>query len=185
MKTMPLIVAAILMSFAAPLAAVEIDITEDPNSEFFIGYRMKYPPSDCEVIWFASQWQRNYLMGVGNCERVSNDRAYRDIMNAMKSVKAKSNAANFSEYQREIKSKIKPETPKTRLRCVDTHSGTYVFLRAEARNKPGWFYLDKLRNGGRLNAGIVGYWKEVKGGNLIADFGISTVNVNMDNVYDC
>ncbi|RIY41943.1 hypothetical protein [Neopusillimonas maritima] len=184
MKT-KLAIAALLAAFVAPSVAVEIDITDDPNKEFFIGYRMEYPPSDCEVIWFASQWQREYLMGMGNCDHVSNDRAYRDIIKTMKSVKSRSNAANFADYRREVDAKIKAETKKNQLRCLDTHSGTYLFLPAKAPNKPDWFILDKLHNGGRLNVSAAGYWQETKDGNLIADFGINTVNVNMANVYEC
>lgn len=175
------VLTALLVSLSTPVLAVEIDITDDPNKDFFIGYSMKYPPSDCEVIWFASQWETEYIMGMGNCDSVSNERAYKDLMKTMESVKSKSKATNFAEFQREIKSKTK----KNRLRCLDTHSGTYIFLPAEAHNRPGWFYLDKLHNGGRLDTSIAGYWREAKNGNLIADFGINTVNVNMANVYEC
>jgi len=184
MKT-KLAIAALLAALAAPSVAVEIDITDDPNKEFFIGYRMKYPPSDCEVIWFAAQWQREYLMGTGNCDHVTNERAYQDLMKTMKSVKLKSSAANFADYRREAEGKARAETAKNRLRCLDVSSGTYLFLPAEAPNRPGWFILDKLHNGGRLNVSAAGYWQETQGGNLLADFGISAVSVNMANVYDC
>lgn len=191
MKALFAIIAAALVGICAPAAAWEIDITNHPDKDFLLGYKRNYP-GDCDVMWWASHWDTEHIFSLGECKGISDERMYNDMMELMKHVKATTDHQNFSEYFREgdriVRERSSPETlamQEIPRRCLDTASGTYVFLPAASRHKSGWFYLSKLYNGQGVDSNIVGHWKKNRDGTLVADLGLNTVSVNMANVYPC
>lgn len=185
MKIKAALVAA-LMSLSSLAAAddINIDITNHPDKDFLLGYEHDYQ-GGCKVVWFESRWNTEHIVSVGGCPGISQDRVLKDMMNEMEYVKSKNKFSNFSEYFRDLETKAAPRPKRVPIKCVETASGVYIFLPAEAHNKPGWRYISKIYSGRSLQSDIVGFWRKNDSGAIIADFGLSLTNINMDNVKDC
>lgn len=163
---------------------IDIDITNNPDKDFLLGYKRDYP-GDCTVTWWASRWNTEHIISIGKCRGTTEKLVYSNMMKDMQYVKSHTKFANFSDYLRDREKNAAKIDEQNKLLCVDTMAGVYIFLPAEAQNKPGWFYISKIYNGRHLASDIVGFWKKNANGTITADFGLSAIAVNMANVKDC
>lgn len=177
---------AVAMAAALQLptaGAISVNVSMPGATNPFTGYQRTYQGKDgvsCTFKFVQPGDGLSYLRSDKECPSfVTEDKVFHDAQKELDRMNRNSSAFTFAEYHKEEQEKR--ATPK----CVDTASGVYIFLHAEAQNKPGWFYISKLHNGQRITSDVVGFWQKTASGAIIADFGLSKVNVNMDNVKDC
>lgn len=174
----------IVLFMTMPTArAVVFDITNDPNLDFFIGYKKNYG-SDCFVHIWQSKTENVYLMSVGDCEKVTSEEAYNDLIRDMNRVQKVSKAKNFIEYKTEL-DKEKNESMGHQF-CIDKIDYVLIFTKAPATNKKGWNYIayNRYSRYGSVNK-MVGFWKKSDEKNVIADFGQGPVLVDKAKAFHC
>lgn len=163
-----------------------IDISNDINKNFLVGYAYKYG-EDCDVRWWAYDDVTEYLMPIGDCKGISKERIYKDVLKQIKYVKANSNAKDFASFYRNGgRNEIDSSNYRMRQFCIDSHNWTYIFLDAEAQNKPGWRYVEAVGMlGGHLKTERVGFWKSTGQNSAIVDYGHGTEVVDISKAYQC
>lgn len=168
MKTrIPIAIALII--FSAQTFALDIDITNHPDKDFILGYKHNYPV-DCDVMWWASQWGTEHIIGVGECDGISKEEAMADMNSLMAAVKKSyPRFNNFSEYFRwkeETSKTSQSPTPKIQF-CVYVKGRTYLFSNTPSQKQEGWniVYLMKSERSSMEN---VATWKSF-GENAVAD----------------
>jgi len=166
--------------------AMAIDITNDVNRDFILGYKYEYN-ENCVVTWWASPSGGEFLMTPDECKGISEKRVYRDMLKQIEYVKASSNAENFSSFYRMGgKNKIDEDNFRIHQFCINSDSLTYLFLNAPAQNKPGWNYVDTITiSGGRLRGGVVGFWKSTGPDSAVVDYGHGVKAVDMSKAFQC
>lgn len=190
-----LLFAAALMALCAPVAAIDIDITNHPDKDFLLGYRHSYP-GDCDAMWWASKWNTEHIMGVGECDGISDEKAMADmnsLMSAIKNLHPEFN--NFSEYfrwknnltekvNREAKAQTMPSPGYPRQFCVDGEEHKYFFADVHTSLKPGWKRAYKRRHGGEKLEDL-GFWQVSMHGEVILTAGSLSTVIPPAGTYPC
>lgn len=171
------LLAALMLLTALPATALDIDITNHPEKDFILGYRHSYP--GCDVAWWASKWNTEHIMGVGDCDDLREDKVMADLNSLLIAVKKlHPEFNNFAEYFRwrdGLSKKVNGEdAAKTTSPhasaidfCVYINGRTYLFSNAPSQNHEGWktVYLKKPEHGVIEE---VATWKSF-GDNAVAD----------------
>lgn len=171
---------SILISICAPAFALDIDITNHPDKDFILGYKHDYP--GCDVSWWASRWDTEHIMGVGECDKVTEERVMSDMYRLMQHVKATTNHANFSEYFREKERNFVFDL--SRGFCIFKSTTNYVFTTVELPQNPGWYVINTSHNP------VYGLWKINSNGEVITKTGLDslyteTQKLDLSQIQDC
>lgn len=174
-------IATALMIFCASSFAIDIDITEHPDKDFILGYKHKYP-GDCNVMWWASRWNTEHIMGVGECDGISEEKVMADMSNLMSHVKATTNHKNFSEYLREQEHQATYDL--RRGFCIFRSAADYVFTTVESPDSPGWNIIYSSQTP------VYGLWKISPNGDVISRAGLNRLHpvtrvVDASQAVDC
>lgn len=185
---------SILISICAPAFALDIDITNHPDKDFILGYKRSYP--ECDVAWWASRWNTEHIMGVGECDGLSEEKVMADmssLMSAIKNLHPEFN--NFSEYfrwkdgltekiNREARAQTMPSPGYPRQFCVDGETHKYFFSDVHTSLKPGWkraykrrYEDDKLED--------LGFWQVSLHGEVILTAGPLSTVIPPAGTYPC
>lgn len=169
-----------LTIFCAPTLALDIDITNHPDKDFILGYRHDYP--GCDVAWWASRWNTEHIMGVGECNEVSEAQVMADMSKLMDHVKTTTNHSNFSEYFREKERDAAFDL--SRGFCIFKSTTDYVFTTLELPQNPGWYVINTSHNP------VYGLWKINSNGEVITKTGLDslyteTQKLDLSQIQDC
>lgn len=166
-----------------PAFGFDLDVTNDPNVGFFVGYTKKYGPH-CEINFWQSRWETNHLMSPDECSNVTREQVYKDINSEMQRVRNVSKAESFADYYREVDQRRKDELEYQF--CLDKIDHVLIFTKAGVKDKPGWNYIaySKFSRYGSVNK-TVGSWKSLNKKNILADFGRGVVTVDKSKAISC
>lgn len=179
MKSKISLISALLI-FSAPAFALDIDITNHPDKDFILGYKHNYP--GCDVVWWASRWGTEHIMGVGDCDRISEEKVMSDLRRSMEHVKATTNHANFSEYLRD-----KERNATFDLRrgfCIFRSTVNYVFTTLELPEHQGWYVINTS------HTPVYGLWKIDPNGDVITRTSLNSLHpetkkLDLTQIQDC
>lgn len=171
---------SILISICAPAFAIDIDITNHPDKDFILGYKRSYP--ECDVAWWASRWNTEHIMGVGECDRISEEKVIEDMNSLMAHVKATTNHENFSEYFREQERNTVFDLSLGF--CIFKSTTDYVFTTLESPQHPGWLIIHTFQNP------FYGLWKLDPNGGVITKTHLNSLypetrKLDLRQIQDC
>lgn len=163
--------------------AFNLDVTDDPNVDFFVGYKKKYGP-DCEIGYWQSRWETSHLMSPDECSNITPEQVYKDIIAEMQKIKKISNAQDFISYYSELE-RHKKEALEHQF-CLNKFEYVLIFTRTEVDGKPGWNYVgySKFSRYRSVNK-VIGSWKKLDNNHVLADFGNGIVTVDKSEAISC
>lgn len=185
---------AALLVLCMPVSAQRVDVTNDPNKDFFDGYERVYKRFDdgsaCSAAYAklrsgAEQIGLNQLCeGLGITEK----QIYDDLMKAMKYVQDNSSAKSFSRYFRLSNHRYFTDEPQNF--CIFRDSVAYVFTSTRIDSKPGWKIISTSHYRPGSGSAVYGLWKIDQNGTVIAQTGLNkirpeTITIPMQDAVDC
>ncbi|WP_164461401.1 MULTISPECIES: hypothetical protein [Alcaligenes] len=176
--------------------SLSLDITNHPHKDYLIGYKRSYP-GDCDVVWWASRWNTEHIISVGQCAGIGEDRVIFDMNSLMEHLKNTTNHKNFSEYNKAIElndhkaaSKspygLSPSTGYPVQFCLDGDRGRYFFSSRNTSFRPGWKSIYLIRDSkGNEKMEQVGYWQVTMEGTVIATSDVASTVIYEHGTKPC
>lgn len=194
---------AILIPLASSaIEAREIDVSNDINRNFYIGYSQQYD-NGCSVYTLSYVEHDKYILKASDkCSDLSDDKLYKDMVASMKTIKATSNSPSFAhfsavelenrrllEHSPFLKTENQDYIPSSGYPtqfCVDGEKDSYFFADISNHEQGGWnvAYKDPGRSGKLVRFGA---WQIALHGEVILIHPLSGQSVvfNQDGTRAC
>lgn len=188
-----------LVLLPAAVLARDIDVSNSPNSSFFLGYNKDYE-NGCRVhVWWNLR-DKYTLTAYDKCQGISDKQLYDDMVTSMREIKSKSNAPNFARYAEEKteERRLSANSPYNQSPpsytepspgypiqfCVDNNRDLYFFADIPRYANPGWniAYRDI---GGKGEFEEMGLWQVAIHGEIILTSGPKSTAINSAGTRPC
>ncbi|WP_368647715.1 hypothetical protein ABRZ00_12695 [Castellaniella ginsengisoli] len=184
---MKLVFIAVLMSFAAPAAAIDVDITNNPNIDktAIVGYQTSYRDetgAPCTVKYVQGPNGNSHLISNELCVGITEKQVFLDAMYAAADLRAITYAKSFNDL---VRSADDPH-----YRCATVGVRNYLFSPHLSQKRPrNWYKVYSFSDDKKISEAAIGEWRLMPPGKTIISnaghegrgFGM----VDMKIVHDC